>query len=181
MNVFLDGRFAVLHGELGWELHGPDGNMLAVYDALWAAGEAHGIANYGSFAMNAMRMEKGFKGAGDLEAALADKNITIIADVVGGAIWPALINVLTRGGRYTCSGAIAGPMVNFDLRTFYLHDLTFTGSTVIDQEVMPRLIGYIEAGKVKPVLAATYALTELHDAQRAFIAKAHTGNIVVCP
>ena len=106
---------------------------------------------------------------------------TLGADVVGGAIWPALINVLTRGGRYTCSGAIAGPMVNFDLRTFYLHDLTFTGSTVIDQEVMPRLIGYVEAGKVKPVLAATYALTELHDAQRAFIAKAHTGNIVGCP
>ena len=118
---------------------------------------------------------------GDLEAALADEKITVIADVVGGTIWPALINVLTRGGRYTCSGAIAGPMVNFDLRTFYLHDLTFTGSTVIDQEVMPRLIGYIEAGKVKPVLAATYALTELHDAQRAFIAKVHTGNIVVCP
>ena len=53
-------------GELGWELHGPAENMLAVYDALWAAGEAHGIANYGSFAMNAMRMEKGFKGAGEL-------------------------------------------------------------------------------------------------------------------
>ena len=118
---------------------------------------------------------------GVLEAALADEKITIIADVVGGAIWPALINVLTRGGRYTCSGAIARPMVNFDIRTFYLHELAFTGSTVIDQEVMPRLIGYIEAGKVKPVLAATYSLAEIHDAQRAFMAKAHTGNIVVCP
>ena len=40
--------------------------MLAVYDALWAAGEAHGITDYGSFAMNAMRMEKAFKGAGEL-------------------------------------------------------------------------------------------------------------------
>ena len=72
-------------------------------------------------------------------------------------------------------------MVDFDLRTFYLHDLTFAGSTVIDPEVMPRLVDYIEAGKVKPVLAATYALSELRDAQRAFIAKSHTGNIVVCP
>ena len=53
-------------GELGWELHGPAEHMLAVYDALWDAGTAHGIANYGSFAMNAMRMEKGFKGAGEL-------------------------------------------------------------------------------------------------------------------
>lgn len=53
-------------GELGWEFHGLNETMLAVYDALWAAGEPHGIADYGSFAMNAMRMEKGFKGAGEL-------------------------------------------------------------------------------------------------------------------
>ncbi len=53
-------------GELGWELHGPRDAMLSVYDALWAAGEAHGVVDYGSFAMNVMRMEKMFKGAGEL-------------------------------------------------------------------------------------------------------------------
>lgn len=53
-------------GELGWELHGPNDAMLQIYDALWAAGQLHGIANYGSFAMNVMRMEKMFQGAGEL-------------------------------------------------------------------------------------------------------------------
>lgn len=53
-------------GELGWEFHGPRDAIKAAYDAIWAAGEPHGIADYGSFAMNAMRMEKGFKGAGEL-------------------------------------------------------------------------------------------------------------------
>ena len=53
-------------GELGWELHMPDEACLNVYNALWSAGSAFGIVNYGSFAMNAMRMEKGFKGAGEL-------------------------------------------------------------------------------------------------------------------
>ncbi len=53
-------------GELGWELHIPAQSAPAVYDALWSAGAAHGIADYGSFAMNVMRMEKGFKGAGEL-------------------------------------------------------------------------------------------------------------------
>ncbi|MEX0281007.1 MAG: FAD-dependent oxidoreductase [Arenibacterium sp.] len=53
-------------GELGWELHMPNAACLNVYNALWAAGEAHGIKDYGSFAMNVMRMEKGFKGAGEL-------------------------------------------------------------------------------------------------------------------
>ena len=64
-------------GELGWELHIPRDSMLAVYDALWAAGESHGIADYGSFAMNALRMEKGFKGAGELtnEVTLAEADV----------------------------------------------------------------------------------------------------------
>lgn len=116
-----------------------------------------------------------------LRAALADENVTVVADVVGGPYWPTLIDVLERGGRYTCSGAIAGPMVTLDLRTFYLRDLTFTGSTVIAPEVMPNLIRYIENGEIKPVLAATYPLDQLREAQAAFIAKKHTGNIVVTP
>ncbi len=117
----------------------------------------------------------------DLRKSLGDEKITVVADVVGGSYWPQLISILERGGRYTCSGAIAGPMVEFDLRTFYLRDLTFTGSTVIDPEVMQNLVRYIEAGEVKPALAATYPLSQLHEAQTAFIAKKHTGNIVVIP
>ena len=118
---------------------------------------------------------------GDLRAALGAERITVVADIVGGPYWPQLIDILERGGRYTCSGAIAGPMVSLDLRTFYLRDLTFTGSTVIDPDVMPRLIGYIEAGEIRPALAATYPLDQLRKAQAAFIAKEHTGNIVVVP
>lgn len=117
----------------------------------------------------------------DLRAALGHEQITVVADVVGGPYWPSLIDILERGGRYTCSGAIAGPMVELDLRTFYLRDLTFTGSTVIDLNVMPNLVRYIEAGEIQPALAATYPLEQLRDAQTAFIEKKHTGNIVVTP
>ncbi|MEM8980132.1 MAG: FAD-dependent oxidoreductase [Pseudomonadota bacterium] len=53
-------------GELGWELHIPAQSTLAVYDALSEAGHPFGLTDYGSFAMNAMRMEKAFKGAGEL-------------------------------------------------------------------------------------------------------------------
>lgn len=64
-------------GELGWELHMPNAACHDVYDALWAAGSPHAIANYGSFAMNVMRMEKGFKGAGELtnEVTLAEADV----------------------------------------------------------------------------------------------------------
>ena len=64
-------------GELGWEFHMPRDAALPTYDALWAAGAGLGIADYGSFAMNALRMEKGFKGAGELtnEVTLAEADV----------------------------------------------------------------------------------------------------------
>ncbi|WP_291731379.1 alcohol dehydrogenase family protein [Leisingera sp. F5] len=117
----------------------------------------------------------------NLRAALGDEKVTVVADVVGGAAWPKLIGVLERGGRYTCSGAIAGPMVELDLRTFYLRDLTFTGSTVTPHRNFTDVVSYIEKGEIKPALAATYPLPDLKEAQAAFIAKKHTGNIVVMP
>ena len=61
----------------------------------------------------------------NLKAALKDAIGSETVSVVGGDQWPTLIEVLERGGRYTCAGAIAGPIVEFDLRTFYLNDLTF--------------------------------------------------------
>jgi NADPH:quinone reductase-like Zn-dependent oxidoreductase len=116
-----------------------------------------------------------------LKEATGHDNVTVVADIVGGDAFPILIDVLARGGRYTISGAIAGPVVSLDLRTLYLRDLTFTGSTVLPLHIFTDLVGYIERGEIKPLLAATYPLADLHAAQTAFIAKKHTGNIVVTP
>ncbi len=117
----------------------------------------------------------------NLRTALGDEKITVVADIVGGDYWPTLIDILERGGRYVCSGAIAGPMVELDLRTFYLRDLTFSGSTILPQHVFRDVVSYIERGEIKPMLAATYPLKDLREAQAAFIEKRHTGNIVVLP
>ncbi len=51
-------------GELGWELHPAMADLAALYDAVWAAGQDFGIANYGLYAVNTMRMEKGYKAWG---------------------------------------------------------------------------------------------------------------------
>jgi dimethylglycine dehydrogenase len=48
-------------GELGWELHPPVGSLPALYDAVWQAGRQFGIANYGLYAVNTLRIEKGYK------------------------------------------------------------------------------------------------------------------------
>ena len=51
-------------GELGWELHHPMDKMETLYDAIMEAGEEFGIANFGTYTMNSLRMEKAYKGWG---------------------------------------------------------------------------------------------------------------------
>ena len=51
-------------GELGWELHPLMGAMAPLYEAIWRAGQEFRIANYGLYAVNTMRIEKGYKAWG---------------------------------------------------------------------------------------------------------------------
>ncbi|MGD2008390.1 MAG: FAD-dependent oxidoreductase, partial [Cellvibrionales bacterium] len=51
-------------GELGWELHPAMADLRALYDAVWRAGETHGIADFGLYALNSLRMEKAYRGWG---------------------------------------------------------------------------------------------------------------------
>lgn len=105
--------------------------------------------------------------------------VDVFADVVGGELFPKLLETVRRGGHYTTAGAIAGPIVSLDLRTLYLHDLTMHGATVVPREVFANLVGYIETGELRPVLAATYRLEEIRQAQEAFLKKEHVGAIAL--
>ena len=51
-------------GELGWELHPAMADMEKLYNAIIRAGEAHGIAEFGLYAVNSLRIEKAYKGWG---------------------------------------------------------------------------------------------------------------------
>ncbi|HAV64633.1 MAG TPA: FAD-dependent oxidoreductase [Verrucomicrobiales bacterium] len=51
-------------GELGWELHVPMDQLEATYEALLRAGEDLGIANAGHYAINSLRLEKGYRAWG---------------------------------------------------------------------------------------------------------------------
>jgi dimethylglycine dehydrogenase len=80
-------------GELGWELHPAMADLPALYKAVWAAGEEHGIADFGLYAMNSLRMEKGYRGWGAeltnevtmLEADMARFYASAKEDFVGKA------------------------------------------------------------------------------------------------
>ena len=72
-------------------------------------------------------------------------------------------------------------MVNLDMRDFYLKDLLLIGCNSWDEPVFPNLIGYIERGEIRPLLAKTFALEEIALAQQEFLKKEHFGNFVLLP
>ncbi len=117
----------------------------------------------------------------DVVAALGEESVDVVVDNVAGPAFGKLLEVLKRGGRYVSSGAIAGPLVTLDMRTFYLKDLTLIGCTAWDEPVFPNLIGYIERGELRPLLAKTFPLDQIADAQREFLEKKHFGKLVLIP
>ena len=117
----------------------------------------------------------------DPVATLGAEAVDVVVDNVAGPGFPAMLKVMRRGGRYVSSGAIAGPVVSLDLRAMYLKDITLFGSTAWDAPVFPNLIRYIEAGEITPLLAATYPLDRIAEAQAAFLQKRHVGNFVLIP
>lgn len=116
-----------------------------------------------------------------LKNAAGIDSVSVAADVVGGNNWQNVINAVKPGGRYVCSGAIAGAEVKFDLRAFYLRDLAFYGATFAAPGTFADVVRYIEREEIQPLLAKTFPLKELREAQKMFLAKNHTGNIAVLP
>lgn len=115
----------------------------------------------------------------DLVEELGSCSVDVVVDLVAGPKWPSLLGVLRPGGRYAVAGAIGGAMVELDVRTVYLKDLSFFGCTVLEPEVFGNLIKRIEKREVRPVVAETFTLKDMHAAQAAFEAKGHTGKIVL--
>ncbi len=112
---------------------------------------------------------------------LGQESVDLVVDNVAGAGFGAMIKLLKRGGRYVTSGAIAGPVVRFDLRDFYLKDLTLIGCTAWDEPVFPNLVSYIERGEIRPLLAGVFPLQDIVAAQREFLEKRHVGKLVLVP
>ena len=115
------------------------------------------------------------------DARLDPKAFTAVVDLVGGAGFPALLEALVPGGRYATAGAIAGPIVETDLRTVYLNDLTLYGCTHTPAAVFAELIELVNRGEVRPLVSKTWPLAQIVEAQQAFLSKRYPGKLVLIP
>lgn len=125
------------------------------------------------------------RGVADLPGAVAEATggeaIDVVADLVGGPMFNDLLRILRPEGRYTTAGAIAGPVVQLDLRTMYLKQLRLNGSSQGTRADFRRIMRYIEGKKIRPLVGGVYRLSDFHRAQADFMAKDFVGKLVVVP
>jgi 4-methylaminobutanoate oxidase (formaldehyde-forming) len=143
-------------GELGYELYVPAGDALAVYDAVQAAGAAHGLRPVGLKALASLRMEKGYRDFGHdidntdcpLEAGLGfalalDKPV----DFVG------LDRVLARKAANAQAGGMARRIVQ--VRVLDPEPLLYHAEIVLRDG---RPVGYVRAGSYGWTLGSAVGL-----------------------
>ena len=119
-----------------------------------------------------------------VQRAMGEERIDLFADLVGGVAFESLLPLIhPEGGRYVTAGAIAGPVVQLDLRILYLNHLELIGSTIWTRDEFVQLFELIAGGKIRPTVDRVFPLSEIHAAQAAFLEKGFVGKLVleVCP
>jgi NADPH:quinone reductase-like Zn-dependent oxidoreductase len=104
-----------------------------------------------------------------------------VADVTGGAAFRSLLDMLRPGGRLVTAGAIAGPIVDLDLRRVYLQRLQIIGSTMGTRSDFLDLVEHIERGRIRPLLADTFPLRDVTRAQEVFASRKFFGKLSLIP
>lgn len=105
--------------------------------------------------------------------------IDVVVDTVSGPMLPDLIEILTPQGRYVTCGAMGGPMVEIDMRRVYLKNLELHGASQGTRRDFAAVRDYALSGKIRPLVAGTFALEDLGRAQEEFKKKEFVGKLVV--
>ena len=126
-----------------------------------------------------------------VQAHTGGRGVDVILDIMGGSYVPRNLAALANDGRLVQIGLLEAPSTTIDLWRILARRLTLTGSTLrarsveekgriadaLRREVWPLL----EAGRVKPLIAATFPLAEAAAAHRLMESNTHIGKIVLVP
>lgn len=114
-------------------------------------------------------------------AGAAPEGYDAVIDVVAGPLIGPGLALLRPGGRWVVAGALDGWAVNLDVRRLYLSNLALLGSTMHTPRIFGLLVDLAREGALHPVIAATFGLSELAEAQRQLAGRRHVGKLVVVP
>jgi NADPH:quinone reductase-like Zn-dependent oxidoreductase len=109
------------------------------------------------------------------------RGVDLVYEHVGGKLFQAGLDSLTRDGRLVTCGAHSGEVVELDIIVLFRNQTRIIGSftfTSAEYEEVLRLAGL---GLLKPQVHATYSLDDAAEAFELMEARKHFGKIVITP
>ncbi|MBE2998690.1 zinc-binding dehydrogenase [Nocardiopsis sp. HNM0947] len=112
-------------------------------------------------------------------AGLAPEGVDAVLDVVAGTGLTYGLETLRDGGRWIVAGALGGADPHLDVRRLYTRNLVLVGSSMHTPAHFRTLVGIARSGDVRPVIAATFGLDDVHRAQTELATRRHIGKLVL--
>lgn len=109
----------------------------------------------------------------------AGGHVDVVIDVVGGPLFSSWPGLLGPHGRIVVAGAVAGPLVELDLRQFYLDQRRIIGSSMHTPSHFAELVALAREGELTIPVAETFQLDRIAEAQAVFRSGELVGKVVV--
>jgi len=117
--------------------------------------------------------------AAEIKRLTHDRGVDLIIDSVGGATWPINFGCIRRGGRIVICGVTGGAEVTANLSQLYWNHVSVIGSTMGASEDFRGMVNAVAAAGIKPVIDATYPLSDAKTAQARMEAGEQFGKLVL--
>lgn len=105
--------------------------------------------------------------------------VDLVVDTVGEATWAHSLKCLRPGGRIVTAGATTGPNPGADLTRLFYRQLSVIGSTSVTRGEFIRLLNFLHATGIRPVIDSEYPFAELPAAMARSEAPDLFGKVVV--
>lgn len=123
-------------------------------------------------------LELGAHEAVESGARLAQR-VDLVLETVGAATWDHSLKSLVPGGRVVVAGATSGAQPPADLRRVFYRQLEVVGSTMGTLDELRRLVGFLDAAGVRPLVDREVPMQDAPEAFAALQAGAQFGKIVL--
>lgn len=117
--------------------------------------------------------------AAAIKAFTGGRGVDVVVEHVGAATWDRSLRCLTKGGRLVTCGATTGHDARIDLRVLFTRQLSLLGSYMGRKAELLRAAQFFFAGELKPIVDATFPLSDAADAHRRLENRQQFGKIVL--
>jgi NADPH:quinone reductase-like Zn-dependent oxidoreductase len=105
--------------------------------------------------------------------------VDIVLETVGAATWKHSLRALRPGGRIVVSGATTGSDIGLELPRIFYRQLSIIGSTAATRSETLRMLRFMEAAQLRPVIDSVYPFERIREAFLRTQQPDLFGNVVV--